>query len=873
MTSAITAFRVQHTLRLAWHSSRDHDAAINAVALASYSRRPDAMMLFSREAAVEHVLACKSIGDLVALSHQDSTFYISDGTTRNASLLVAEANDAWTSFCTLLAFDEHLYECVPTTTGVFSVMIHCEQLHDTDEVFETVVSAELRPSALVDHARVLNEWRTACAIPWPFANYTTPFMGKPFRMHVLGIYVALAQLDALNISDDDGAHLRAIAQLELTPVIAPNGRNLHIDTVSLPWRHTALRPSSTHETDEAEQSATTRILAHCATNTAEYIYGGHEGAADESADDRLELLAHQRCTVAWMRDLERYPIGRRVWVRPSPEASYVYAPALGLFRRYNPASAEGERAPLAAGGMLLDEVGLGKTRTIIALAHGDCEGTPPTLIVVPLSVIGQWRHEANWCGVPHVLYYGPQRRRQVLADARVVITTMTTLEYELRQHLTPSESDGPAPANASMRSPILSGFRFERLVCDESHKLTQGTRAACARINTTKRWCVTATPISGASDSTCLQRQFDFLHLDLPVTATWYHNVLMNDATGALPSLAHVFTRIASRAIASTVASTLPHVHQHIETINLSDADEAAYLSLEQRELRLCRTHARHGAAAFRAFERVLAALSLGMIGRESVMPASLAVMSPDEAADVALDDVCSICLDPHNNPTMTSCRHVFCYACITSALRQSSRCPCCRRTNALQQLRLVLPLGDNEAEDTSVRLHAISQRVLECGERCVIFSNYPSTLSHLRLELEQCARERSVNMRAFELRGNMSRAMRERQLREFNTPGVDNGSAELHVFFLTLRTAAAGLNLQSASRLFFCEPLMSPLVEEQAIGRVRRIGQRALCVNVHTFVTRNTIEEALHRARARDSTWRPNVGNLIAITRERGVT
>jgi SNF2 family DNA or RNA helicase len=62
-------------------------------------------------------------------------------------------------------------------------------------------------------------------------------------------------------------------------------------------------------------------------------------------------------------------------------------------------------------------------------------------------------------------------------------------------------------------------------------------------------------------------------------------------------------------------------------------------------------------------------------------------------------------------------------------------------------------------------------------------------------------------------------------------------------VFLLSLRAGAAGLTLTAASRVFLLEPSLDPAVEQQAVARVHRIGQKAEVLITRLLVA-DTVEE-----------------------------
>jgi SNF2 family DNA or RNA helicase len=63
------------------------------------------------------------------------------------------------------------------------------------------------------------------------------------------------------------------------------------------------------------------------------------------------------------------------------------------------------------------------------------------------------------------------------------------------------------------------------------------------------------------------------------------------------------------------------------------------------------------------------------------------------------------------------------------------------------------------------------------------------------------------------------------------------------NVFFLSLKAGGTGLNLTEASYCFLLDPWWNPAVEDQAIGRLHRMGQKK-SVNVYRLISKDSIEE-----------------------------
>ncbi|KAI1180642.1 SNF2 family N-terminal domain-containing protein [Nemania sp. FL0916] len=70
----------------------------------------------------------------------------------------------------------------------------------------------------------------------------------------------------------------------------------------------------------------------------------------------------------------------------------------------------------------------------------------------------------------------------------------------------------------------------------------------------------------------------------------------------------------------------------------------------------------------------------------------------------------------------------------------------------------------------------------------------------------------------------------------------------KFRVLLMDISQAAFGLDMRSASRIYFISPVLNPQVVAQAIGRARRVSQQKP-VSVETLVLRNSIEEVMiHR-------------------------
>ncbi|WP_366293069.1 SNF2 helicase associated domain-containing protein [Paenibacillus sp. AN1007] len=123
-------------------------------------------------------------------------------------------------------------------------------------------------------------------------------------------------------------------------------------------------------------------------------------------------------------------------------------------------------------------------------------------------------------------------------------------------------------------------------------------------------------------------------------------------------------------------------------------------------------------------------------------------------------------------------------------------------------------------------------QDCLAAGKRILIFSQFASMLRLIRQTLA------AQGNNLFYLDGQTPAQSRVDLCRRFN-----EGEADL--FLISLKAGGTGLNLTGADTVILYDLWWNPAVEEQAIGRAHRMGQKQV-VQVIRLVTEGTIEEKI---------------------------
>lgn len=88
-----------------------------------------------------------------------------------------------------------------------------------------------------------------------------------------------------------------------------------------------------------------------------------------------------------------------------------------------------------------------------------------------------------------------------------------------------------------------------------------------------------------------------------------------------------------------------------------------------------------------------------------------------------------------------------------------------------------------------------------------------------------------------------------ERRNRYLAAFTLSSGTSKFRVMLMDITQAAYGLDMKTASRIYFINPILNPQTGAQAIGRARRISQQKP-VTVETLVLRGSMDEVIARRR-----------------------
>jgi len=209
-------------------------------------------------------------------------------------------------------------------------------------------------------------------------------------------------------------------------------------------------------------------------------------------------------------------------------------------------------------------------------------------------------------------------------------------------------------------------------------------------------------------------------------------------------------------------------------------------------------------------------------------------------------NEICSICMDDMDRPTLTKCGHIYCFECIKLCLSSKKMCPLCKKDITNKDLIIINSPKINNIEDPLINkygsklgklIYLIKDISKIDNNRIIIFSQWDDMLNLIGKTLSE------NNIINNFVKGNIW--ARTNAINKFKSSNDDK------VIMLSLKNAASGTNLVEATHIFFVEPINASTeeiksIESQAIARACRIGQKQK-VQIIRILLEDTIEQEIY--------------------------
>ena len=158
-----------------------------------------------------------------------------------------------------------------------------------------------------------------------------------------------------------------------------------------------------------------------------------------------------------------------------------------------------------------------------------------------------------------------------------------------------------------------------------------------------------------------------------------------------------------------------------------------------------------------------------------------------------------------------------------------------------LRQICIDARLVNKESEEICPKIKTTVEMLRtfqKTHESVLVFSQFTEALNLLQIQLEE------EGIPFLRLDGSTPRKKRAKLVQEFQTSDVP------FAFLISLRAGGTGLNLTRATKVITMDNWWNPAVDDQAIARAHRIGQKKE-VTVHRLVMKGTIEERVLQLQA----------------------
>jgi DNA repair protein RAD16 len=154
------------------------------------------------------------------------------------------------------------------------------------------------------------------------------------------------------------------------------------------------------------------------------------------------------------------------------------------------------------GGLLGDEMGMGKTIQAVSLIMSDWPAAQPSLVLIPPVALMQWQQEiADYTDgtLKTFVYHGTNAQTKGITVKELKKYDVILLSYNSLESMYRKQEKGFRRKNGlhKEKSPIHQ-IHFHRVILDEAHNIKQrttGCAKACFALKADHKWCLSGTPL------------------------------------------------------------------------------------------------------------------------------------------------------------------------------------------------------------------------------------------------------------------------------------------------------------------------------------------------------------------------------------------
>jgi SNF2 family DNA or RNA helicase len=428
-------------------------------------------------------------------------------------------------------------------------------------------------------------------------------------------------------------------------------------------------------------------------------------------------------------------------------------------------------------GLVADEMGLGKTIVMLGTWVGNFKRN--TLIVLPSALLHQWsKLIKKFFGFEPLVFHGHKSRMSIdkIKQYHIVLTTYGMVSTRPKNKR----------RNDKWTSPLWE-IQWDRIIFDEAHHLRNhfsNKHKGVAKLTGDVKWFITGTPIQNSGKDL----------ISLCKLMGFYDEMLENPKN--IIEILRKYTLMRSKKQVGLKMEPVENITIHIDVY---DSPEEAKLVKDVHSM-----------------------LSFTNVTVENV-DAAISYLKGDSPLPLLV----------------------------------RSRQACVAPTILTRRLKTLIAMGEIPSDirwqpcKTNTKLRVITETAMEADGRILMFCHYMQEMDLL----EKMLTEKGLSVKV--MNGNTS--MKERKY--IGLPFIKNDDwtkifakskfeketnllqslimpmLEPDVLLVQIQSCCEGLNLQQFNNVFFTSPHWNPAVEDQAVCRAHRIGQKKK-VKVYKFIT-----------------------------------
>jgi DNA repair protein RAD16 len=512
------------------------------------------------------------------------------------------------------------------------------------------------------------------------------------------------------------------------------------------------------------------------------------------------------------------------------------------------------------GGLLGDEMGMGKTIQAVSLIMSDYPVKDPTLVVVPPVALMQWSSEirAYTDGKLKVLvYHGTNAACKKMSVKDLKKFDVIMVSYNSLESLHRKETKGWARGeNIIKETSPLHAITYHRLILDEAHSIKSrntGVAKACFALSGKYKWCLSGTPVQNRigeffsllrflevrpfADYFCRSCDCEQLHWavdeDHMCSAcnhggsehiSVFNQELLNPITGDDPELreialtrlhmitARIMLRRMKKDYTNSMELPMKDIIIHNEFFSAVERDFSS--SIMTNTVRKFDTYVAQG-VMLNNYANIFGLIM--QMRQVSNHPDLLLKKKSAEGNENVY--VCNICDEPAEDAVRSRCHHEFCRACVKDfidtceASGTDADCPRChiglsidfeqpeleQDVDQVKKTSIINRIKmENWTSSTKIEMLVYDLYKLRSKKQTLKSIVFSQFTSMLQL-IEWRLRRAGFN--TVMLDGSMTPAQRQKSIEHFMT------NPDVEVFLVSLKAGGVALNLTEASRVFIVDP------------------------------------------------------------------